>query len=175
MVKVVVRNVSRIVGFDSGEEFSNLIFVYVDGTKYALPTMEEAEWGEHMFIEVNELLKFVNGIKYLLEHYDDLKEKIKKDCDPRRDIVLDKFSGLKSMMAANAIIENARVLLPGLEDRRIELEPEMLDEKENIINTIRDIASIEKFDVPTLTWLRSEHNKYLMELEKENKDKDESD
>lgn len=181
---IYLRNVNEFSTYDSGDEFTRLIFVstgsepftyhdYEDGQDYDtircnmidVLTGERMEWGPHMFSDMDTFMQFIKSIRFVIERNPIVLEKIEHDST---HMSLHDISFSSGMHIVNAIIENAKLILDGIELGRISLPREIenifkLDEderddpndgtstrREKLMKTLKEISEIEPFPISSL-------------------------
>lgn len=158
-----IRNPNEISTFDSGDEFTRLIFVsegseettyhdYEDDRDYDtvechmidLFTGEVMSWGQHMFVDMNTMSQYIKAINYSIENNPVIMEKLMYDVS--HDTVLSGFSFQRGMFVVNAVVNHARLIVKGLEEGRLTI-PEnivcMFDEKSDNDDYSYDVRTID--------------------------------
>ena len=175
---IVVRKISATSGltFDSGSQFSNLIFVagepyYDEDTdcrtgetsvlRYDLKdivTGITCNWGEHMFMSLIEFNDAYQNMMHMFQNNQAYSCKIRRDIDRvmHDGYSIDTDNTIRSMQIINCIIRMARFIMePGFKIptsilARFDDLDDFEDRTQGIWDQVKSIAEKKLFDIPTM-------------------------
>lgn len=175
---IVVRKISATSGltFDSGSQFSNLIFVagepyYDEDTgcrtgetsvlRYDLKdivTGITCNWGEHMFMSLLEFNDAYQNMMHMFQNNQAYSCKIRHDIDREMHdgYYSDTDDTIRSMQIINCIIRMARFIMePGFKIptsilARFDDLDDFEDRTQGIWDQVKSIAEKKLFDIPTM-------------------------
>lgn len=175
---IVVRKISATSGltFDSGSQFSNLIFVagepyYDEDTgcrtgetsvlQYDLKdivTGITCNWGEHMFMSLIEFNDAYQNMMHMFQNNQAYSCKIRRDIDRvmHDGYSIDTDNTIRSMQIINCIIRMARFIMePGFKIptsilARFDDLDDFEDRTQGIWDQVKSIAEKKLFDIPTM-------------------------
>ena len=175
---IVVRKISATSGltFDSGSQFSNLIFVagepyYDEDTgcrtgetsvlRYDLKdivTGITCNWGEHMFMSLLEFNDAYQNMMHMFQNNQAYSCKIRHDIDREMHdgYYIDTDDTIRSMQIINCIIRMSRFIMePGFKIptsilARFDDRDDFEDRTQGIWDQVKSIAEKKLFDIPTM-------------------------